>query len=1118
MSQKVDHFDRHKRRRYTKKTPQFGGGNILTYTVTTELDKRNEMLEFLKENGKYTPDFTNLVHKISKVTVPKDKRDSFTQKLTEKNKTDGSVKSFKSLDRMGCARNCDYEVITPMKANVTFTYEEYKDFNLTNISASYTTTLDFDDESQQNALNAFKYFAKKNKLDVKDSSGKSMPEMSYNDFNEFDKKLKPIDPFRFKDAKYDETKFNKLYKELIEDNPAKIGQTTKTENGKISNDEKSGKALKLLLSKPSDQKQKEKMFYILNSIDIFFGQFENDINEQQLNEKKNELPDVGVGVLDTTRALTTNFLKGSLRFLKRITPFIKNDQKTGKVNTVPEEFIKNIPDELKDEEISAEQRTQLKQRFVVSVFEDIYLQQDEFANQTTDEGITFKLTEQKADSNGWFVGLLPLPILSPLFYYIRGLFVGYGRGTDQLQFSKDEEAREMLRQRRKDADNGVKNEFSLLSAFKGTEGQKTSAKVAIIAGVAGFAWAIVAKIQQNPELAAMVTGAVVSTGIGGAVVAGALIACGVAYYAILKIKEKYSTYYLINRTLNELTILLHRIQKLIRLALLVSHTYNFDIIIGEINEELKIIFSRFDEFLKADDYNGIQGMINANATPDLDMAAVTGKAAAEAKIEIKEADKEAVKVGFFKRLGSAVSNKFSAIKAAAGRFVYTMTLDEKLWNEKLNKDIVRLNIYLTTTIGEFNLVLNVMQMSYISKGLRGGDDGKKAVASFTAKQDHIEQSSEYMRMLIGMLLNDILKLRVDISYCSRGNSKAEKICLDYQDTDGAGNIVTVYRRHLHVAMLTLVEKLDDSTSVYGQHKTLCEKVRKEVVKPYIGMLKNLKENSSIIVPDEIIKAQEDGFASYFEVLTFKYVRPGIEENKKKLSDKVTARRTEFNNNLQTAIDKLESGNPSSPVQFGEPPNTSKLEEGVANTSKPEVELKGAANTSKTEVELEGSSKAGAEQLDGGLVQGGGGEPSPPPPTDATQVSSELDNRITKTADYIISEPYVTIPDEPLSQFLTLVYNFSKKEGKTTEAETKQALKSAKENAENGPSVPAVVGVNAIAIAVGEATGDVKTGEGSKGGRRLTRKRIFKLKKNRRITRIRPPFKSAAVAVAAFRRK
>ena len=1066
MSQKVDHFDRRKCRRYTKKTPQFGGGTTLKYTVRTKTDIAKDMMEFLKENGNYTASPTPTLLKVLKVTVPKSKQASFKEVL-ERKRTENVDYVYKSLDRFGCVRNCDYEITTPMKDNVTFTDDEYKDFNLTNISASYTTTLTFDDEQQKDALNAFKYFAKKNKLDVKDSSGKPMPEMSYNDFNEFDKKLKPSEPsepsepFRFKDTKYDETKFNGLYKELIEDNQSNIGQTTKTENG-TSIDANSGKALRLLLPKPKDQKQKEKVFNILNSIDVFFSEFDKDINE-----KKDEVADVGVGVVDATRALTTNFLKGTFRFFKRITPFIKNDPKTGKVNTVPEEFIKTIPDLLKGTEISAEQKTQLKQAFVVSVFEDIYLQQDEFANQTTDEGIAFKLTEQKADENGWFLGMIPIPILGPVLEYIRGLFVGYGRGTDKLQFSEDEKAREMLRQRRKDAENGVKNEFSLLSAFKGTEGQKTSAKVAIIAGVAGFAWAIVAKIQQNPALAAAVTGAVVSTGVGGVLVAGTLIACGVAYYAILKIKEKYSTYYLINRTLNELTILLHRIQKLIRLALLVSHTYNFDILIGEINEELKIIFSRFDEFLKADDYNGIQGMINANATPDLDMAAVTGKAAAEAKIEIKEADKEAVKVGFFKRLGSAVSNKYSAVKAAAGRFVYTMTLDEKLWNEKLNKDIVRLNIYLTTTIGEFNLVLNVMQMGYIAKGLQGGADGPNAIKSFTAKQDHIEKSSEYMRMLIGMLLNDILKLRVDISYCSRGNSKAEKVCLDYQDTDGAGNIVTVYRRHLHVAMLTLVEKLEDPTSVYGQNPDLCEKVRKEVVKPYVGMLTNLKDNSSIIVPDEIIKAQEDGFASYFEVLTFKYVRPGIEENKKNLSGKVTARRGEFIKNLETAIAKL--------------------------TGKSSELLSGGGGTSSESAALI--------------------------PSSASQVPAEVEKRIEKTADYIITEPYVTIPDEPLSQFLTLVYNFSKKEGKTTEAETKQALESAKDNAKTAQSETVVAGINAIENTVANVAGEGSSVPGGpRGGRRLTRKRIFKLKKSRRITRIRSPFKSAAVAVAAFRRK
>jgi len=158
-----------------------------------------------------------------------------------------------------------------------------------------------------------------------------------------------------------------------------------------------------------------------------------------------------------------------------------------------------------------------------------------------------------------------------------------------------------------------------------------------------------------------------------------------------------------------------------------------------------------------------------------------------------------------------------------------------------------------------------------------------------------------------------------------------------------------------------------------------------------------------------------------------------------------------------------------------------------------------------------------------VVTNDGGGPadttgSTSPPTSPSQASAELDKRMDKTAEYIISEPYVTIPDEPLSQFLTLVYNFSKKEGKTTEAETKEAVKAAEDNSLMAQSKDAVVITGEVATIQQTNAVNGATEFKPSGGRRLTRKRIFKLKKNRRITRIRAPFKSAAVAVAAFRRK
>jgi hypothetical protein len=162
MSQKVDPFNGRKHRRYTKKTPQFGGGT-LTYTVKTKTNIEKEMVDFLKENSSYNPETSAKVFRISKVTVPKDKRDSFLSTL--KTKTFAN----KSLDRMGCLKNCDYEVTTPLESNITFTEDEYKEYNLTNILLiAYQITLQLNEETQQDALNAFKYFAKKNKLDVKD--------------------------------------------------------------------------------------------------------------------------------------------------------------------------------------------------------------------------------------------------------------------------------------------------------------------------------------------------------------------------------------------------------------------------------------------------------------------------------------------------------------------------------------------------------------------------------------------------------------------------------------------------------------------------------------------------------------------------------------------------------------------------------------------------------------------------------------------------------------------------------------------------------------------------------------------------------------------------------------
>ncbi len=328
----------------------------------------------------------------------------------------------------------------------------------------------------------------------------------------------------------------------------------------------------------------------------------------------------------------------------------------------------------------------------------------------------------------------------------------------------------------------------------------------------------------------------------------------------------------------------------------------------------------------------------------------------------------------------------------------------------------------------------------------------------TEKQTHIQDSSEYMRMLIGILLNDILKLRVDLSYCSRKNiaaivkvsTKDEPVCLGYQDTDGGGNVITTFRRQLHAMIISLVERLNDANSVYSTSKGLKEKVFTEVVNPYLEMFKKVEPG----IPPDVERAL---------IASKKY-----DSLKDRLQAKIIGKKHEFTTSKETEQLKL-------------------------------------SNVSNVNVKRGGGS-------DGSLV---------------TPQQTE-DNMIDKIVNYVVSEPYSIISDSDLTGYLNKVYLFSKKEGKTTEAETKQAIETAKEVAVIAPSAEAAMISSQMMADQSKAGTDEQeaaaklqvTGEGGgkKGGRRLTRKRIFKLKKNRRITRIRPPFKSTAVAVAAFRRK
>jgi hypothetical protein len=458
-----------------------------------------------------------------------------------------------------------------------------------------------------------------------------------------------------------------------------------------------------------------------------------------------------------------------------------------------------------------------------------------------------------------------------------------------------------------------------------------------------------------------------------------------------------------------------------------------------------------------------------------------------------------------KNATKSVTDALSRAGKNIGSFVYVMTFDQELWYKKLNNDIIKLNIFLTTTIGEFNLVLNVLQMGYITKGLKGDKD---SITLLEEKQKHIQDSSEYMRMLIGILLNDILKLRVNLSYCTRTNTAAivkvstkdESVCLTYQEENGGAIIVTTYRRLLHSMILTLVERLNDPNSVYSTSRDLKTKVEEEVIKPYIQIFQSVKAG---VPPDVITAFREAGVK--LTLLNKDFFTKKFDETKAKLESKLNKEdvQNKFDLKKYTEIVKLKGEKPTPTPQGG-----------------------GWPWSKDTSTTAQGNSSSGSSSAPTTTTA-----PAPASPA-VENDDSKLNKLMDATVEYIVTEPYVTIPDKELSEFLNKVYEFSKKEGKTTEAETKEAIATAKKVAEivpdgdyAGQALKEQNEANALlnsAVNGGEQS-DASAGKKPDGGRRLTRRRSFKPKKNRRNTRGLKkmqayPFKSAAAALKAYHRK
>ena len=386
-------------------------------------------------------------------------------------------------------------------------------------------------------------------------------------------------------------------------------------------------------------------------------------------------------------------------------------------------------------------------------------------------------------------------------------------------------------------------------------------KVAIFTSIGTGLIAIADLIRTNPfltQLAVAGAGVILASPVGQPIVIA--IALGaVAYYAYLAVKAKFQGLYTVLRTLDEFTILLEKIQRMIRVTVFISGTYKFQINVDEINNQLKIILKRFEETLKDVEINEIKSKVS-DAQNLKNLSINTSNSAAQASQgEVGEAEQEKNQndknnnqntgnnqnIGGRRRIYQAGGNYFNNLYKK-------FTFPVEKWNRNLLDDVTKLNIRLTTAMGEFTIILNVIQMNMIADGFNAlkptTSEKIDAVDKFVKHTTDVKESSEYKKMRIGILINDILSLRVDFEFCNQGKSGStfgtqpndDPICLEYTRTDTAGNRLMIFREELHKMIILLCQNLMEGE---GYDKHFKNVVKINVIDPYIKLLENAKFDS-----------------------------------------------------------------------------------------------------------------------------------------------------------------------------------------------------------------------------------------------------------------------------------
>jgi hypothetical protein len=211
-------------------------------------------------------------------------------------------------------------------------------------------------------------------------------------------------------------------------------------------------------------------------------------------------------------------------------------------------------------------------------------------------------------------------------------------------------------------------------------------------------------------------------------------------------------------------LLLQKIDIMVRVAIKISQQYQFVIDTKDVNKSLERIFSKFDKLLSIEDIGKIQQEVQNN---DSSIEEKIKSAAEDAADEIDRSQLEinnpeepkdiSLKVTFIQK----IQNSLTKVKNSTQKFLKIVKFDSKKFTSQLNEEVMRLGLYFSILLGEFNIILNVSQMNIIEK---------RDFTLLLTKNTSVKSSSDFKKLLVSSIIYRTLQIYNIFALCTPGAS------------------------------------------------------------------------------------------------------------------------------------------------------------------------------------------------------------------------------------------------------------------------------------------------------------------------------------------------------------